>query len=75
MKKIVLLDGGMGQELIAKSKQKPHPMWSAKVLLDEPEIVNGSPYEECWFFKIRLDGGSEFENLMTEEEYTNSCEE
>ena len=44
-------------------------------LLDEPEIVNGSPYEECWFFKIRLDGGSEFENLMTEEEYTNSCEE
>ena len=44
-------------------------------LLDEPEIVNGSPYEEGWFFKIRLDGDSEFENLMTEEEYTNSCEE
>ena len=42
-------------------------------LLDEPEIVNGSPYEEGWFFKIRLDDGSEFENLMTEEEYTNSC--
>ena len=44
-------------------------------LLDEPEIVNGSPYEEGWFFKIRLDDSSEFENLMTEEEYTNSCEE
>ena len=44
-------------------------------LLDEPEIVNGSPYEEGWFFKIRLDDGSEFENHMTEEEYTNSCEE
>ena len=44
-------------------------------LLDEPEIVNGSPYVEGWFFKIRLDDGSEFENLMTEEEYTNSCEE
>ena len=44
-------------------------------LLDEPEIVNGSPYEEGWFFKIRMDDGSEFENLMTEEEYTNSCEE
>ena len=44
-------------------------------LLDEPEIVNGSPYEEGWFFKIRLDDGSEFENLMTEEEYSNSCEE
>ncbi len=44
-------------------------------LLDEPEIVNGSPYEEGWFFKIKLDDGSEFENLMTEEEYSNSCEE
>ena len=44
-------------------------------LLDEPEIVNGSPYEEGWFFKIRLDGSTEFENLMTEEEYANSCEE
>ena len=44
-------------------------------LLDEPEIVNGSPYEEGWFFKIRLDDGSEFENLMTEEEYINSYED
>ena len=44
-------------------------------LLDEPEIVNGSPYEEGWFFKIKLDDGSEFESLMTEEEYSNSCEE
>ena len=40
MTKITLLDGGMGQELIRKSRQKPHPMWSAKVLLDEPEIVD-----------------------------------
>ena len=39
MKKIVLLDGGMGQELIKRSKAKPHPLWSAKVLLDEPELV------------------------------------
>ena len=44
-------------------------------LLDEPEIINGSPYEEGWFFKIRLDGGTQFEDLMTEEEYANSCEE
>ena len=44
-------------------------------LLDEPEIINGSPYEEGWFFKIRLDGGTQFEDLMTEEEYANSCDE
>ena len=35
MGKVVLLDGGMGQELIHRSKYKPHPMWSAKVLLED----------------------------------------
>ncbi|MEH6405238.1 MAG: homocysteine S-methyltransferase family protein [Sneathiella sp.] len=39
MTDVVLLDGGMGQELLHRSAQKPHPMWSAKVMLDEPEIV------------------------------------
>ncbi len=39
MRRIVLLDGGMGQELIARSSQPPHPLWSAKVMMDEPEIV------------------------------------
>ncbi len=39
MGEITLLDGGMGQELLKRSAQPPHPMWSAKVLLDEPEIV------------------------------------
>jgi len=36
---IVLLDGGMGQELIARSTQPPSPLWSAKVMMDEAEIV------------------------------------
>ncbi|MEL6196740.1 MAG: homocysteine S-methyltransferase family protein [Pseudomonadota bacterium] len=35
----VLLDGGMGQELIRRSSAPPSPLWSAKVMLDEPEIV------------------------------------
>ncbi len=39
MNRITLLDGGMGQELLKRSAEPPHPMWSAKVLLDEPEIV------------------------------------
>ncbi|MGB0844813.1 MAG: homocysteine S-methyltransferase family protein, partial [Alphaproteobacteria bacterium] len=38
-KNVVLLDGGMGQELLKRSAQAPHPMWSAKVLMDEPDIV------------------------------------
>jgi S-methylmethionine-dependent homocysteine/selenocysteine methylase len=37
--KIVLTDGGMGQELIRRSGKEPTPMWSARVLLDEPELV------------------------------------
>ncbi|NBC48635.1 MAG: homocysteine S-methyltransferase [Gammaproteobacteria bacterium] len=39
MNEIVLLDGGMGQELIARSSQPASPLWSAKILLDEPELV------------------------------------
>ena len=39
MRKIVLLDGGMGQELIRRSANPPHPLWSAKILMDEPELV------------------------------------
>lgn len=39
MSGIVLLDGGTGQELIARSGQPPSPLWSAKVMLDEPDLV------------------------------------
>ena len=44
-------------------------------LFDEPEIVNNSPFEEGWFFKIKLDDSESFQGLMTEEEYNASCEE
>ena len=39
MTRIVLLDGGMGQELVARSKNPPSPLWSANVMMHEPEIV------------------------------------
>jgi len=42
MAEIVLLDGGMGQELIARSQQPPSPLWSAQVLLEEPELVEAA---------------------------------
>ena len=44
-------------------------------LLDEPEIVNSSPLEDGWFFKIKLNDASSFKNLMTEAEYNATCEE
>jgi S-methylmethionine-dependent homocysteine/selenocysteine methylase len=39
MSRITLLDGGMGQELVRRSAQPAHPMWSAHVMINEPEIV------------------------------------
>lgn len=37
--RITLTDGGMGQELVRRSKSKPTPLWSARVLIDEPDLV------------------------------------
>ena len=39
VKKLFLIDGGMGQELIHRSKKKPDSLWSARVLLDEYDLV------------------------------------
>jgi S-methylmethionine-dependent homocysteine/selenocysteine methylase len=39
MSRITLLDGGMGQELIHRSPARPTPLWSARVMLDYPELV------------------------------------
>lgn len=39
MRSVTLLDGGMGQELIRRSKQPPTPMWSAQMMLDMPDLV------------------------------------
>ena len=36
---IVLLDGGMGQELVRRSSEPAHKQWSAHVMMNEPEIV------------------------------------
>ena len=37
--KITLLDGGMGQELIHRSTNKPDTLWSARVLSDNYDLV------------------------------------
>jgi len=39
MAKITLLDGGMGQELVARSGHAPSPLWATQVMLDQPELV------------------------------------
>ena len=39
MAKITLLDGGMGQELVARSGDAPTPLWATRVMLDHPGMV------------------------------------
>ena len=36
---ITILDGGMGQELLARSNTQPTGLWSAQILLDDPDLV------------------------------------
>jgi homocysteine S-methyltransferase len=36
---ITLLDGGMGQELIARSGDAPTPLWATQVMIDHPGLV------------------------------------
>ena len=38
-------------------------------LLDEPELLNHDPYGEGWMFKIKVDDPSEYEKLLTPEQY------
>ena len=39
MTDIALLDGGLGQEIQKRSKIDAHPLWSVKVMFDNPDIV------------------------------------
>lgn len=39
MTEITLLDGGMGQELVTRSGDKPTPLWSTQVMVDRPGLV------------------------------------
>ena len=40
MRKITLLDGSIGQELVLRSQKKPTPLWSTEVLLENPQLVS-----------------------------------
>lgn len=39
MSEITILDGGMGQELIARAPEGPTPLWATQVMIDHPDIV------------------------------------
>lgn len=39
MKPVVMLDGGLGQEIYRRAKDVSSPLWSVAVMLEQPEIV------------------------------------
>jgi len=38
-------------------------------LIEQPELINQSPYESGWILKIKPSQQSEFDSLMTKQEY------
>ena len=45
------------------------------VLEDQPEIINSSPYEDGWFYKLTPSDMSELDNLLSPEDYSDICED
>ena len=40
MSEITLLDGSIGQELVKRSGEKPTPLWSTMVMLDDTKLLS-----------------------------------
>ena len=38
-------------------------------LEDHPELINKSPYDQGWILKLKVSDISQFENLMTQQQY------
>ena len=45
------------------------------ILEDQPEIINSSPYEDGWFYKMNPSDLGEIENLLSPEDYSEVCED
>tara|TARA_B110000438_G_scaffold258295_1_gene266889 strand:+ start:927 stop:1313 length:387 start_codon:yes stop_codon:yes gene_type:complete len=45
------------------------------MLEDQPEIINSSPYEDGWFYKMIPSDLGEIENLLSPEDYGEVCED
>jgi glycine cleavage system H protein len=43
-------------------------------LLEAPETVNSSPYDNGWFYKIKVSDEAELDELMDAEAYSDHCE-
>ena len=46
-----------------------------ELLADAPETVNSVPYDDGWFYKIKLTDELELDELMDADAYSDHCEE
>ena len=45
------------------------------LLEDQPEVINSSPYEDEWFYKLKPSDMDELNNLLSPEDYSEVCED
>lgn len=44
-------------------------------LEDAPETVNSDPYNDGWFFRVKVEDSAELNNLLSSEDYDAHCAE
>ncbi|WP_435213171.1 glycine cleavage system protein GcvH [Luminiphilus sp. nBUS_16] len=42
-------------------------------LEDEPELINSDPYNDGWFFRVKVEDLSELEGMLTADDYADAC--
>jgi glycine cleavage system H protein len=45
-----------------------------EALIDAPETINSDPYNEGWFYRMRVSDASELDNLLAADEYQDQVE-
>ncbi|MCP5208716.1 MAG: glycine cleavage system protein GcvH [Hahellaceae bacterium] len=45
-----------------------------EALEESPELVNADPYNDGWFFRIKISDTSELEALLSADDYAEACE-
>ena len=42
-------------------------------LEDEPELINSDPYNDGWFFRVKVEDLSELEAMLSADDYADAC--
>ena len=45
-----------------------------EALEESPELVNSDPYDDGWFFKLKISDAEELNSLLSAEDYAEACE-